>query len=133
MSIRKPGKLENAPAGPANPSLQYCSRDGYRLVLQGLAAIVRVAQSAELRYALEAGQWLVVYGEELMQQQRQESKPKTLAGKVPTRAEILADLRGLYAQALGSAPLVVEATAEAREGAAHPVQGNGRSGSGDPA
>src|SRR5262245_25334078 len=88
--------------------MQRCDRDGYQLVMQGLATVVRVAQSEELKYALPAGQWLVTYGEELMREKKAAQRPQQLQAP-STREQVINELRGLYAKALGSAPLVVEA------------------------
>lgn len=98
------------------PNLDKCNRDGPSLVMQGLATVVRIAQQDKnQRLALSAGQWLVQYGESIIARQREqkaielkriEALPTASGGE---REAILNDLRGLYAKALGSSPLVVEA------------------------
>ena len=90
--------------------MDWCSRDGYRLVMQGLASMVRIAQSDDNKHAIAAAEWLVAYGENVM---REKAVLKAQAAVPPLdRARILDELRGLYAQALGKMPLVVEASAE---------------------
>lgn len=90
-------------------------RDGYKLIMQGLATIVRIAQSDELKYALDAGEWLVAYGENLLREKQQAKLQGKPAFHTTSRDQIIAELRGLYAKALGEAPLVVEAEAETVE------------------
>lgn len=89
--------------------LQRCERDGYGLVQQGLATIVRIAQQEEdNKHALAAGQWLVTYGEGLWREKLAKSEAARVAALPPPsdRETILHELRGLYAKALGSSPLV---------------------------
>src|SRR5215813_10711754 len=95
--------------------LQYCegANDPYRLLHQGLCAVVRVAQCDDPRYALQAGEFLVEYASNALRL-REERKALRQAVPAPaatggTREQVIAELRGLYAKALGTAPLVVEA------------------------
>lgn len=96
--------------------LQRCERDPHRLLGQGLATIVRIAQGESSKIALEAGQWLVQYGEGLM---RERMAAKLAAGQAQPglgppsdRQAILDELKGLYAKALGPSTLIVEAEPE---------------------
>lgn len=98
--------------------LQCCTRNGYALVMQGLATVVRVAQSEDLKYALPAGQWLVDYGEGLMRE-KQAQKAVLQVPAPSSRESVIAELRGLYAKALGASPLVVQA--ESVEATAEPI------------
>lgn len=99
------------------PQLQKCDRDGYALVMQGLATIVRIAQQAEdNKHALAAGQWLVTYGEGLWREKHGKAAAARIEAARPSEREaILSELRGLYAKALGSSPLVVDAKPEPSE------------------
>lgn len=99
------------PRNPKNdwPIMQRCDRDGYRLVMQGLRTVVRIAQQEEdNKHALAAGQWLVQYGESVIAR-KQIDKPQPVRRLVSERDAIIHELRGLYAKALGEAPLIVEA------------------------
>jgi len=99
--------------------LQYCDRDGFRLTQQGLNTIVRIAQSSkDPKSALAAGQWLVIYGERLMAEQaarRAAGKFGPAKGLDMSRKAIIAELRGLYAKALGESAPALEVEAEAVE------------------
>lgn len=102
--------------------LDKCSRDGPNLVMQGLATVVRIAQQDKnQRLALAAGQWLVQYGESVIARQREQKQIelKRIAAlpQANEREKIVEELKGLYAKALGSSSLVVEAEAEPEPGA----------------
>lgn len=88
-------------------------RDGYKLIMQGLATMVRIAQSEDLKYALPAGQWLVEYGEGVVREKRV-TKVEVQAREMTTRDSVIAELRGLYAKALGESPLIVDVEPEAQ-------------------
>jgi hypothetical protein len=91
-------------------------RDGHALISEGLAAMVRLAKGKESRAALAAASFLVEYGERLLLQ-RAASSPQPVAAYQKTRAEILDELKGLYAKALPpAAPLVEAETAEPLQG-----------------
>jgi len=64
------------------------------LLEHGLATVVRASQSENIRMALE-GKWLVAYADNLVRLESAESKPA-----MDTRADVIAELRGLYAKAL---------------------------------
>jgi hypothetical protein len=86
-------------------------RDGDYLVQQGLRTMVKVARGSNLKIAMEAAEWLVSYGEQILAEKRRlvpEERAKRLS---QTREGLIQELRGLYAKALGE-PLVVEATVE---------------------
>lgn len=91
---------------------EYCERNPYRLLMQGLASIVRVAQCEDPDLALKAGQWLVGYGERLIAVNKATKATAVTAMPQPTRSEIISELRGLYAKALGPSPLIVDAKPE---------------------
>lgn len=107
-------------------SLQYSSdaRDPWKVLNQGLVAIVRVAQSNDAYYAFEAGKFLVDYAmAEIAKREAQKIEADGRAARVivnaptPEREQIISELRGLYAKALGQpqpsqAPLVVESEPE---------------------
>lgn len=99
------------PASTSDPEVLYYYRDGHKLLMQGLAAIVRVAQSADHKHALAAGEWLAAYGERLIAE-KAAAKAQPVKAYAANRDQIIAELRGLYAKALGEAPLVVEVEAE---------------------
>jgi hypothetical protein len=86
--------------------LRTCSQDARKLLEHGLATMVRVSQSQDPKYAMEAGRWLVEYAQRALEQQRQPPRPKP----VDERVEIIAELRGLYAKALNAnpRPLVID-------------------------
>lgn len=97
--------------------LDLMDRNGYRLVQHGLANVVRVARSEDLKAALAACQWLVAYGEGLIEASKAKARLETARieaakGHPGDRAQLISELKGLYAQALGSGALIVEATAE---------------------
>lgn len=87
------------------------NRDGYRLVQQGLATMVRIAQSDDLGRAQSAAEWLVNYGESVIREKRV-TKVEVQARQLNERESILHELRGLYAKALGPTPAIVETVAE---------------------
>lgn len=90
--------------------LDCMTKDGYALLQQGLATMVRVAQSEDLKHAMAAADWLVRYGEQILAEKR--VKPVPEKALYQSREGVIAELRGLYAKALGEAPLIVEASAE---------------------
>ncbi|HXA24400.1 MAG TPA: hypothetical protein VNW90_19105 [Acetobacteraceae bacterium] len=95
----------------AQVQLDYVPRDGYGLVAHGLASLVRIAQSPDHRQAKEAMQaamYLVEFGERLLAE-KAARQPEPVKAFQQTRSDLLNDLKGLYAKALGPAPLVVEA------------------------
>ena len=102
-------------------------RDPVRILHQGLCAVVRVAQSDDARWVFEAGKFLVEYATHEIERKealkaaelaRHPMKRLEPAGAVLTgvgadsRAALLDELKGLYAKALGPAPLIVEAEPE---------------------
>ena len=96
---------------------ERCSRDGWQLLRQGLASIVRVAQGTNAKEARLAGEWLVAYGERLEQERilARNSRSKAVqAYDAESRDKIIDNLKALYAQALPSsaAQQVVEVTPE---------------------
>lgn len=97
--------------------LDIMHRDGYRLVHHGLANMVRLAQAEDLKVALQAAQWLVAYGEGLIESQKasarlEKARIDAAKGHPADRAALIQELKGLYAQALGQGSLIVETTAE---------------------
>lgn len=98
--------------------MEKCARDGYALLRQGLHTIVRIAQQeTDNKHALLAGQWLVQYGEELYREKAAKAATESMRVLAPPsdRETILNELKGLYAKALGSSNLIVEAEPETTE------------------
>lgn len=97
------------------PALQTVPDIGnpWRLQTQALVSLVRVAQGADPRCALEAAKFLLEYATNEVS--RREAKKAELYGprrgapieQRPDRKQILEELRGLYAKALPST-LIVE-------------------------
>ena len=87
--------------------LESCApvRDPRKLLEHGLVTMVRVSQSPDLEYAMQAGRWLVDYATRILERQGQQQKPKA-----DERVQIIAELKGLYAKALNPNPLVSDAT-----------------------
>jgi len=111
----KQGRSITVTLSSVQPTLQFCdgAKDPYRLLHQGLCAVVRVAQCDDPRWALLAGQWLVEYASEQLRL-REERKAAQQQRSLPAvagneRERLLGELRGLYAKALGQSPLVVQA------------------------
>ena len=119
------------------PELAYSeqARDPWKVLNHALCAVIRVSQSSDAHYALEASKFLVEYAVNAIdrrQDQRAQEAEKRLAtwkrdgGRPVALAEpvdrqaILDELKGLYAKALGPAPLIVEA--EPEEPAASPAK-----------
>ena len=95
------------------PRMHYLAgaRDPVKLLGQGLIAIVRVAQSDDPRWVLEAGKFLVEYAshELRLKEERTMRALEPPPAVLEDRQSVLRELRGLYAKALGTDPLVVEA------------------------
>jgi hypothetical protein len=96
------------------------TRDPWKVLQQGLCAAVRVAQCNDPRWALEAGRFLVEYAVNelrLRHEQAREAKerarnqPQALPAPVD-RDQVISELRGLYAKALGQSSLILEAETE---------------------
>lgn len=92
--------------------LDFCApKDGYGIAAHGLANLVRLSQSQDpkqVKEALQAATFLVEYGERVMAQKAARA-PEPVKAFQQTRSDLLLELKGLYAKALGTPPLVVEA------------------------
>ena len=84
--------------------------DGRKLVSCGLSALMRIASRTDSKQAIGAALALVEIGERILMQQSARD-PKPVERFQQTRAELIQELKGLYAKALPPAPpLVVDQT-----------------------
>jgi hypothetical protein len=102
--------MPSARIGSINVPLDTMPRDGYGLVSQGLATLVRVAQGPDAKLAMAAALALIDFGEKLLAQ-KASRQPEPVKVFQQSRSELLQELKGLYAKALGPGTLVVEAEA----------------------
>jgi hypothetical protein len=103
-----PAILEECP-GYSNPRV---------LLEHGVAVMVMCSRDADRRVAMHAAEWIVAYAQGLLAEQRERRREeRAIETRVPaidTRAQVIEELRGLYAKAALPAaeqPLVVEETA----------------------